>query len=193
MLAEIPEEILGNIVRFLPHSDLNVLLHSCRSICTSCIRQLWKCPRIPPLAEAPAWSEFLDTLALSSYTSREQNKKSLLPSREFYFPYVEYVESIEDIWLFIGGEHEPFIDGETEPPSDATKLNEHPTTVDSSPLPFLSSLSLSADGCNNLKKSRIDHEESYHTLVDSTDADLLSATLSANEDPAIKNEEYVII
>ena len=75
--------------------------------CSSCVRQLWNCLRIPPSAEPPAWCGFLDILALSSYTPRKQNKKSLLPSRKFYPPYVECVESIEDIWQFIGGESTP--------------------------------------------------------------------------------------
>ena len=92
-INDLPYEIMGAILSLLSPGSLfecSLLNHKWEIVATE---QMWRFPKCNPLITKIAWRTFLKTL-IASFCSPKLSK----------FPYYEYVERIDDLWLNVGGE-----------------------------------------------------------------------------------------
>ena len=87
----LPNELLSFIFEKLDKkSDLLAVVLSNKSLFKAAIPHLWRNPRIGPRISLVIWRNFIN----------------LLLEKDGYVAYHDYIRSIDDIWLYVGGEEE---------------------------------------------------------------------------------------
>jgi hypothetical protein len=83
-----PVEIWTRIAEFCTLKDLKSLIRTNKLLFHNCIQKMYKNPHFHPLANQLEWTDFMDRILY----------------KNGFIEYQKYIQEIEDVWLFVGGE-----------------------------------------------------------------------------------------
>lgn len=87
-MPKLPIEVWEMIASYLGTLESSAMMSVNKRLSSAAVKELYKTPKFHPLSTQKEWRAFIDLI---------YNKNGM-------YPYHEYIEMLDDIWLFIGGE-----------------------------------------------------------------------------------------
>jgi hypothetical protein len=89
-LCDLPNELITHVAQYLTsQSDILQVCLANHRFCAVAMPILWRAPRIAPSVSKSAWRQFVNLLHQDSPID-----------------YIKFIQEIDDVWLFVGGEDE---------------------------------------------------------------------------------------